>query len=988
MKAKIGGFILVGAVLSLGLGTVLFTPKKAAVESEGYTIASLPTTIDLNDTSAANIRNYYSSLNNLSTSERQGNNLLKNLKTILKNGQKYYSYDVDNGSQIWQMYEITDRDWTLSPASSTTYGTYNSSTNKITNYGYGSNSNAKNDPYVHSLYTNRNVTNQAKAWGDHTQTNWGINREHVWPKAEGFESEAAGGARGDPMHLMAGNGYANNIHSNYFYGYVDTSSSYTDCGSKYSYTSGNLLGKSKTVGGSKNVFEPQDSDKGDIARAIFYMVARYNYLSGSDSDGIDSDNPNLSLTQNLSDWSSSSFDSTTTTKGYMGIMTDLLAWHHADPVDSYEIHRNNLLYTNFTNNRNPFIDFPEWVDFIWGTTTYNGSTYQSYSMTPTGYATPSSDTINGYNSGSVTPAKVVQANSITIKSGTTEISGTYEPSSPYNVGDTLDLTNSLVIYQQGTNYENGNNEINWSSSNTSIATISDGVVTFLKKGTTTITGTAVDKGLNGSTVSKSFTLNLNNLVSEPGSEDNPYTVAQARAAIDSLSTVSGAYTKGIICGIDSFSSTYKSITYWISDDGTETNKLQVYSGKNIGGADFSSIADLKNGDTVVVKGNLKKYNSTYEYDYNNEIVSRIEASTATSISASVNKVFNVGDVIEASDIVVKDNLNNVIGDFTFSNNNYQFLYSDANSGGTLTTKTFNNSISYSNLVCSLTVQVQRKAFQSSGTTNDVLDHDFTGQDGNTYASWSGKQGSNSSAIYAGHNAGSNSSIQLRSNQTNNTYYSGIVSTTSGGPIQKVSVTWDSNTSNGRTLNVYGKNTAYNSPNDLYDVSNQGTLLGTIVKGTSTVVNVSGDYLFVGVCSASGAMYLTDINFTYSFVSDAKNVSNYIMFEDTNGQCTTKFNIAKGYFEDLSKAQRSEFMTSNDYVISTARTRLQAWARSLGKTITQSNGDYVISNLQFNVLDLRGYSGIDYPVVIMISILTVGTGCIVAYYFLKRRKEEK
>ena len=987
MKKKIVSFILIGTVLGLGLSTVLFSPKKAVVESRCYSTSSLPTTIDLNATSASDIRSYYSSLNNLSTSERQGTNLLKNLKTILKNGQKYYSYD--SGSAIWQIYEITDRDWDKSPASSTTYGTYNSSTNKITNYTYGTSaSNSKNNPYIHALYINRNVTNQTTAWDDHQQTEWGINREHVWPKAEGFEGSGDGGARGDPMHLMAGNGYSNNIHSNYYYGYVDTSSSYTNCGTKYSNQEGNLRGNSKTLGGTTSVFEPQDCDKGDIARAIFYMVARYNYLSNSDSDGIDQNNPNLTLTQSLSDWSSSSYCSSTSETGKMGIMTDLLAWHHADPVDEYEIRRNNLLYTNYTNNRNPFIDFPQWVDFIWGTATYNGTTYQSYSSTPTGYATPSTDTINGYNSGSVTPSKVIQANTVTIKSGATVISGTYEPSSPYKVGDTLDLSSSLVNYQQGSNYENGNNEINWSSSNTSVATITDGIISFIAKGTTTITATAVDAGLNGSTVSNSFTLNLENLISNPGTEDNPYTVAQARAAIDELSTVSDAYTRGIICGVDSFNSTYKSITYWISDDGTETNKLQVYSGKNVGGADFSSKDDLQNGDIVVVKGKLKKYNSTYEYDYNNQIVSRINAGAPSSISASVEKIFNVGDVIKTSDIVVKDNLNNIINDFVFSSNNYQFVYSDANSGGSVTNKTFSNSISYSNLVCSLTVQVQRKAFQSSGTTNDVLDLDFTGQNGNTYSSWSGKQGQNSSAVYAGHNAGSNSSIQLRSTQTSSAYYSGIVSTSSGGPVKQVSVTWNSNTSNGRTLNVYGKDTAYVSPNDLYNDSNKGTLLGTIVMGTSTVLNVSGTYPYVGVCSASGAMYLTDITFTYSFVSDAKNVSNYVMYEDASGQCVSKFNIAKGYFEDLSKAQRTEFMTSNDYVVSTARTRLEAWANSLGKVITLSNGDYVISNSKNSTLNVLNVNNKNVPVYAMIVALAFGSGTIICLFIIKRRRARR
>lgn len=469
-KRSLGiGLLLTGFALTLG---AFLIPSSKTKEAQGYSASSLPTTIDLNDTSASNIRSYYSSLNNLSSSERQGSNLLKNLKTILKNGQKYYSYE--NGTSIWQMYEITDRDWDKSPASSTNYGTYNSSTNKITNYTYGtSSSSSKNNPYIHALYINRDVNNQTTAWDNHNQNQWGINREHVWPKAEGFDSSGAGGARGDPMHLMAGNGYANNIHSNYYYGYVKTSSSYTDCGSKYSNQSGNLRGTSKTLN-SGTVFEPQDSDKGDIARAIFYMVARYNYLSGSDSDGIDTNNPNLTLTQDISDWSSSGYTSSTSTQGKLGVLTDLLRWHHADPVDQYEIHRNNLLYTNFTNNRNPFIDFPEWVDFIWGTATYSGTTYQSYSSTPTGYANPNSDTINGYNSGGTTVSVTgvsLNKNSTSIEVGSAEtLEPTIAPSNATNQG------------------------VTWSTSNSSVATVTNGVVRGVAEGSATITVTTSDGG--------------------------------------------------------------------------------------------------------------------------------------------------------------------------------------------------------------------------------------------------------------------------------------------------------------------------------------------------------------------------------------------------------------------------------------------------------------------------------------------------------------
>jgi len=474
MKKRIISCLSLSALMSIGLSVALFSAGKETEKVEGYSTSSLPTTIDLNDTSAANIRSYYSSLNSLETAQRQGTNLLKNLKTILKNGQKYYSYD--SGNAIWQIYEIADRDWEKSPASSTTYGTYNSSTNKITGYSYGtSSSSSKNNPYIHALYINRNVTNQTTAWDDHQQTQWGINREHVWPKAEGFEDSGAGGARGDPMHLMAGNGYANNIHSNYYYGYVNTSSSYTNCGSKYSNLSGNLRGTSKTLGGSTSVFEPQDCDKGDIARAIFYMVARYNYLSSSDSDGIDSNNPNLALTQSLNDWASSGYSSTTSTTGKMGIMTDLLAWHKADPVDEYEIHRNNLLYTNYTNNRNPFIDFPEWADYIWGTVSYSGSTYNSYSSTPTGYASPNSDTINGYNSGGGETVSVtgvsLNTNSTTVEEGKdVTLTATVAPSNATNQG------------------------VSWTTSDSSIATVSGGIVTGVSEGSATITVTTSDGG--------------------------------------------------------------------------------------------------------------------------------------------------------------------------------------------------------------------------------------------------------------------------------------------------------------------------------------------------------------------------------------------------------------------------------------------------------------------------------------------------------------
>ena len=365
------GFLALSVSVLAGFKNVHFEPAKA------YDKASLPTTIDLNRVADADVRNYYSALNSLSPDERTGNDLLKNLKPILMNDQKYYSYDVSNGKDIWKMYEITDRDWVKSPASGITG--YDASTGIITGYKYGdSASNKGTNPYIHALYVNRDVENHIHAWateadgksshGDNAE--WHIDREHIWPKSQGFEDSTAdpgtSGARGDPMHLWAGDSYVNSaLHSNYFYGYVDKTKTYTDGKDQYAYDAGNYMGFSKTLGGSVSVFEPQDSDKGDIARAVFYMVARYNNLAGDDTS-IENDNPNLELVSDLNEWKKKGYISTSTTTGKLGILSDLLEWNKTDPVDEYEVVRNDILYRNFTNNRNPFIDFPEWADIIWG----------------------------------------------------------------------------------------------------------------------------------------------------------------------------------------------------------------------------------------------------------------------------------------------------------------------------------------------------------------------------------------------------------------------------------------------------------------------------------------------------------------------------------------------------------------------------------------------------------------------------------------------
>ena len=149
-----------------------------------------------------------------------------------------------------------------------------------------------------------------------------------------------------------------------------------------------------------------------------------------------------------------------------------------------------------------------------------------------------------------------------------------------------------------------------------------------------------------------------------------------------------------------------------------------------------------------------------------------------------------------------------------------------------------------------------------GGIEDVLDLALTGiASGETgYSSWVDKS-SKSSAVYAGQSAGGNGAIQLRSNNSN----SGIVTTASGGKVKKIVVDWNSNTAAGRILEIYGKNTPYTNPTELYATTGnteQGEKLGTIECGVSSELVIEGDYEYIGLRSYTGAMYLNWIEITW------------------------------------------------------------------------------------------------------------------------------
>lgn len=98
-----------------------------------------------------------------------------------------------------------------------------------------------------------------------------------------------------------------------------------------------------------------------------------------------------------------------------------------------------------------------------------------------------------------------------------------------------------------------------------------------------------------------------------------YTVAEAMKVIDAgLGLENELYIKGTISKIESFNSQYGSITYWIEDE--EGNEFECYSGLGLNKAKFTAKEDIEIGAYVVACGVMKKYNTTYEFDYNNYLV--------------------------------------------------------------------------------------------------------------------------------------------------------------------------------------------------------------------------------------------------------------------------------------------------------------------------------------------------------------------------------
>ncbi|WP_327238232.1 endonuclease [Streptomyces sp. NBC_01317] len=173
------------------------------------------------------------------------------------------------------------------------------------------------------LYTGKS---QSKASNGGNSGDW--NREHVWAQSHGGFGTSAGPGT-DIHHLRPSEVGVNSTRGN---------KDFDLGGSAVAGAPGNYT--------DSDSFEPRNAVKGDVARMILYMAVRYE---GDDAWA------DLEANDKVNNGSNP----------LMGKLSVLKRWNDQDPPDTFEKRRNDVIYTSYQRNRNPFIDHPEWVESIW-----------------------------------------------------------------------------------------------------------------------------------------------------------------------------------------------------------------------------------------------------------------------------------------------------------------------------------------------------------------------------------------------------------------------------------------------------------------------------------------------------------------------------------------------------------------------------------------------------------------------------------------------
>ena len=206
-------------------------------------------------------------------------------------------------------------------------------------WGVYATSDVDEDGRIIDMYSTKRWPTGSQHCGNYKNVGDCYNREHSFPKSWFNEASPM---KSDAFHVVPTDGKVNGQRSNFPYGEC---SGGTNLGTYDGVTALGRLGTCTYPGYTGKVFEPDDEYKGDFARIYFYMATCYNNKISS------WDSPMLA---------GNDFPCYTTWAVSM-----LLKWHEQDPVSEKELSRNDAVYA-YQDNRNPFVDYPELAQYIWG----------------------------------------------------------------------------------------------------------------------------------------------------------------------------------------------------------------------------------------------------------------------------------------------------------------------------------------------------------------------------------------------------------------------------------------------------------------------------------------------------------------------------------------------------------------------------------------------------------------------------------------------
>lgn len=205
-------------------------------------------------------------------------------------------------------------------------------------------SDVREDGTLWDIYSTKRWPSNFKRCGNYSVVGDCVNREHSLPKSWWGGGKST--QYSDAFHLYPTDGKVNGQRSNYAFGECANGTSLPASGSVKPL---GRLGSSTFSGFSGTVFEPDDEYKGDLARSYFYMAACYNNIISGWTSGNGKDMLAGNSYPVFREWA----------------INLLLKWARQDEVSQKEIKRNEAIYS-FQENRNPFIDHPELIEYIWG----------------------------------------------------------------------------------------------------------------------------------------------------------------------------------------------------------------------------------------------------------------------------------------------------------------------------------------------------------------------------------------------------------------------------------------------------------------------------------------------------------------------------------------------------------------------------------------------------------------------------------------------